>query len=457
MAAIVTYDQERTQEIVDGVTVNGAVNGSKHLILTRQDAVTVDAGAVEGPQGFQGPELPHKPGHISLYAGATAPLGWLICDGSIISRTNFPELFAAIGTTYGTGDGSTTFHLPDLRGRVPVGPDTSTEFNALGARGGEKTHVLTEAEMPSHSHSISAKSGIDNKDFDGFFGGLAAADAVTPYDQVTTSTGSGTAHNNLQPYQTFNYIISIGSKAPQGGGVAKTRYFKTTTRGTTAQRDAKYGVPGTAAARVALANQQVQWFNTDLGWMESYYEIGSASGLLVRGLFLDAPAGWYPTGDGGPYIELTALAEVSNFFNTFITGWSIYNRRGGASWFTLNGTDRVDVLKPGRYDIRAYTTQYAAFNGVAPDYALQQLATDNATVVRNVGGGAFKQDPNFNTRPHAEMYDTYILANQKVGFKLQKGTKPAGDTTMQVHGGGTDVARGRLMVRYIAPPLNDIT
>jgi hypothetical protein len=238
--------------------------------------------------------------------------------------------------------------------------------------------------------------------------------------------------------------------------VAKTRYFTNTDRGTTAQRDAKYGVPGTAAARVALANQQVTWFNMDLGWKERYYEVTASAGLTAVGLVTGATPGWYPI-HRGPYIELNApTADQSIFFNTMITGWSLNARKGGASWFTLSGTDRVNVLKHGRYDIRVYTTIYAALNGVAPDFSLQLLDTDNATVVRGVGGGAFKTDPNFNIRPHQELLDQIILPNQKIGWKLQKGTMPAGDTTMVLHGGGPNVEHGLLVIRYIAPPLNDL-
>jgi hypothetical protein len=91
-----------------------------------------------------------------------------------------------------------------------------------------------------------------------------------------------------------------------------------------------------------------------------------------------------------------------------------------------------------------------------PDFSLQLLGTDNTTVVRLVGGGAFKTDPNFNVRPHQENYDQMILPNQKVGWKLQKGTMPSGDTTMLLHGGGTSVIRGRLSIKYVGPPVSDI-
>jgi microcystin-dependent protein len=142
-----------------------------------------------------------------MFAGSTAPEGYLMCDGSAISRTTYSALFAVIGTTYGAGDGSTTFNLPGSKGKVPVGYNSSeTEFNALGKTGGEKTHTLTIAEMPSHSHSKTviprdtqwvAPTGGWNYSY---------TDGAT-YTQYTDDTGGGGAHNNLQPYFVINYII----------------------------------------------------------------------------------------------------------------------------------------------------------------------------------------------------------------------------------------------------------
>lgn len=459
MATIETYDITKTQEIIDQTTVNGIVNGTGDLILTKRNGTTFNGGSVKAPVGNQGPERPLNAGRITLYAGATAPQGWALCDGAAVSRVNFPDLFSAIGTTYGSGDGTTTFNLPNLKGKAPVGLDAAqTEFNALGKLGGAKTHTLSEAELPAHTHTVLGYANVDDKNMTGNNGRMQAADTygqgTTAYDKPTLSTGGGGAHNNLQPYGVLNYIIALGIAGPQGGGIAAPRRFTNTTRGTTAQRDVKYGVPGTAAARVALANQQVTWFNSDLGWKERYYEVTASSGLTALGLVTGATPGWYPIADG-PYIELIALAEVSNFINTFITGWSIYNRKGGASWFTLNGTDRVDVLKHGRYDIKVFTNQYGG-NTATPDYAFQVLATDNSTLAKNVGGGAFQKMDAFMTRPHMEAYDQIILPNQKIAFKLQRGTIPAGDTTMAVHTGSADVERGRLTVKYVGPPLNDI-
>src|SRR5690606_11476130 len=73
--------------------------------------------------GGSGTPAPSPAGVLSAYAGDTAPFGWLLADGSEVSRTTYSKLFAAISDTYGAGDGSTTFNLPDLRGRIPIGKD----------------------------------------------------------------------------------------------------------------------------------------------------------------------------------------------------------------------------------------------------------------------------------------------------------------------------------------------
>jgi len=99
-------------------------------------------------------------GTIVQWPGATAPANWLICDGAAISRTEYASLFAAIGVQYGAGNGTTTFNLPNLKGRVAVGFDASqSEFDVLGEVGGAKTHTLTTSEIPSHTHTFSGTTG----------------------------------------------------------------------------------------------------------------------------------------------------------------------------------------------------------------------------------------------------------------------------------------------------------
>jgi microcystin-dependent protein len=96
-------------------------------------------------------------GVITQYGASTAPTGWLLCRGQAISRTNplYTRLFSAISTTYGVGDGTSTFNLPNLQGRIPVGFDsTQTEFDALAETGGSKTSTLSTANLPSHQHGV---------------------------------------------------------------------------------------------------------------------------------------------------------------------------------------------------------------------------------------------------------------------------------------------------------------
>lgn len=197
-------------------------------------------------------------GIIHMYAGSTAPTGFLACDGSLVSRSTYADLFAAIGDTFGAGDGSTTFALPDLSGRVALG---ASQTRSVGTSGGEEGHVLQSAELPSHSHSVAAHGhantitattpalshsittqpsftynapggGVGCGSGSGGYRGTSsvnaslgtkvaiakhAATACTITGGVTDcaafdteSAGSGTAHNNMQPYITMMYIISIG-------------------------------------------------------------------------------------------------------------------------------------------------------------------------------------------------------------------------------------------------------
>lgn len=176
-----------------------------------------------------------KPGTMVDYAGAGAvPSGYLLCDGSNVSRTTNAALFTSLSTTWGVGDGSTTFGLPDSRRKVTMGSGgvgTATIGNAVGNSGGEENHALITAELATHLHSVSITSGnqsaththgpTGSSNFQGVTpGGDGAAlglvgggDAFGPFantgaDSVnhthlvsgnTGNNGSGTAHNTIQP------------------------------------------------------------------------------------------------------------------------------------------------------------------------------------------------------------------------------------------------------------------
>jgi microcystin-dependent protein len=174
---------------VDSDAVAGVLNQNDYLLKADFELVSIPVGGV------------------TQYAGATSPsVNYAICDGAAVNRTTYATLFARIGTTYGVGDGSTTFNLPNVKGRVIAGRDSAqTEFDTLAETGGAKTHTLTTAEMPSHNHSFSR---ANEGPFTGLVGSNGHGGTVLETLYVS-SEGGGGAHNNLQPYIVMNYLIRI--------------------------------------------------------------------------------------------------------------------------------------------------------------------------------------------------------------------------------------------------------
>lgn len=176
-------------------------------------------------------------GTIIDYVSTTPPTGFLECDGSAVSRTTYADLFAVISTTYGAGDGSTTFNLPDFRGRSAMGRGTGTGGGSSGSGAptggsaltartignwlGEETHTLTTTEMPSHTHTVTDPGhahGIDVYGSGSFNDTLAqgnhslqAASGELTANATTgitiANSGSGGAHNTVQPVVVVSKMI----------------------------------------------------------------------------------------------------------------------------------------------------------------------------------------------------------------------------------------------------------
>ncbi len=152
--------------------------------------------------------------------------GWLVCDGRAVSRETYSALFALIGTTFGSGDGLTTFNIPNGKGRIPLGAQSSsgTGYYCVGNAGGAETHTLTINEMPVHNHTDSGHthSYVNTPNTQSVdTGGSTAADEPNigqttgvGYANITIGyTGGSQAHNNMQPYWVFgNYFIYSGVK-----------------------------------------------------------------------------------------------------------------------------------------------------------------------------------------------------------------------------------------------------
>jgi microcystin-dependent protein len=177
-------------------------------------------------------------GAVMPFAGATAPSGWLLCYGQAVSRTTYAALFTATGTAHGVGDGSTTFNVPDMRGRAPIGLDniggssaerlsTYVGHTTLGTGIGAEQITLSIAQIPSHNHGGSTSTDGDHAhsyqapvyNTNASAGSdRTVANSNTSVNTGTagahshtiTSQGGGGAHNNVQPSLTLNYILYAG-------------------------------------------------------------------------------------------------------------------------------------------------------------------------------------------------------------------------------------------------------
>lgn len=163
-------------------------------------------------------------GAIQPYAGAAAPAGWLACDGTAVSRSTYSRLFAAIGTTWGAGNGSTTFNVPDLRGRAPIGAGTGAGLTAraLAGSGGAETVTLTTATMPAHGHSFSGGSAASSGDHGHASSGDHGHGSSGDHSHsLSGSTGSDGDHSHSVGNQSTRSDILAGggtTTAATGGG-----------------------------------------------------------------------------------------------------------------------------------------------------------------------------------------------------------------------------------------------
>ncbi|MDD9911577.1 MAG: tail fiber protein [Alphaproteobacteria bacterium] len=223
-------------------TVHGQVSSSG--LVVGNSTVTLAKladGTADKYLGFDGSGNPAEldapaivtAGCLLPYAGAVVPNGWLLCDGAEVSRTTYSALFAAIGTAYGNGDGSTTFNLPDMRGRTIFGLDNMggtsanrlTGVTTLGDTGGNESksgstdgHTLTESEMPSHTHGLTIQ-GDEQVHSSGTGSSVAGSQAqilsnTTANREMTASVGGDTAHSHtitnfdvINPYTAMNWVI----------------------------------------------------------------------------------------------------------------------------------------------------------------------------------------------------------------------------------------------------------
>jgi microcystin-dependent protein len=218
IAAVTAVQSAAGAKVQTSETGTGWINRSEDTSLVVGDRVwLLNQGAAWVVGGRLSGESSANPiGGLMPYAGTAAPPGWHLADGAALSRTTYATLFAICGTTYGTGDGSTTFNLPNLTGRVVMGVSGS---HALGVTGGAENINLSTAQLPAHDHggvgdhthsagtgtgaaTVASGSGASVSNATGATTGSAGG-------HTHSSVGSGSAVSVLQPYEALNYIIRI--------------------------------------------------------------------------------------------------------------------------------------------------------------------------------------------------------------------------------------------------------
>jgi len=157
-------------------------------------------------------------GEVRLVGFSFAPVGWAICQGQLVPISENETLFNLIGTTYG-GDGQSTFGLPNLQGRIPIHQGSNgVSTYVMGEVGGVETVTLNLNQYPSHSHSLMASSdstsGLSNPSNATVGSGLTVYGTATPVAPMSSvmvgaSAGGSQPHDNMQPYLTLNWIISL--------------------------------------------------------------------------------------------------------------------------------------------------------------------------------------------------------------------------------------------------------
>ena len=200
-----TLTSSGTLAVTGSFTLDGATGTSGQVMTSAGSGATPTwADKVDGVLA----------GFIQMYGAASAPTGWLLCNGAAVSRSTYATLFALIGTTYGAGDGSSTFNVPDMRDKFPVGSGSTYALNATGGS--------ADSTLPSHTHTATVTDSGHNHTYlepqfeDGGGGGESeiqnrstqnTSTATTGITVANSTEGSSPTNTNLPPYRGINFII----------------------------------------------------------------------------------------------------------------------------------------------------------------------------------------------------------------------------------------------------------
>ena len=416
MATVNGLTAERMLQIEENSVVAGLVDVNGNLLLTKHGGAQINAGNVRGPQGPQGPI---GPSGLPPYKGSLGAIGGAV--GKYVRVATIDGLSASMGGQlifdfYGASrisdleKYSATVHVGQ-RGDNLLRVDVFEKGNALNKPVWYTKQVSTYG-FEIWVFLVTYFDAVQVED-------RVSWQGVVTYDQEQTSLPAALTQSNV--YVHRNDLLT----------------------GTTAERNAHFGVPVGDPAIVALANQKVQWFNTDTGWWESYYSRSDKAGLIAKGLNpAYAGSGWYPTGEG-PFYRLQPSATWAAATGTPVRNWDGFvTRNGGPSWFTYDGlTGRIKILKSGRYKVSAWTTQTTG-SGTS-NHHLRVM--NGASYLQHVDGIAVTLVSNLYTKSGAEM-EVIIPSGYEVDFFTQSGT-------LTLHMSSGSGIRGEFLVKYLGPAL----
>jgi microcystin-dependent protein len=215
MAEITSFTAERIQAIEDSEIVSGGIDGQGHLMLDKKDDSQIDCGLISGTGGG----VPS--GSVVMFASSVVPNGWLLCNGQAVSRSIYAGLFGTIGTTYGSGDGSSTFNVPNFEAKFP-----RMQAASLGGSAGTASHSHTIA---SHTHTITPHTHVvDDHTHSGgshthtYSGGAAHAHGLSSagYAKVWIVTGAITMQMDRISVPAWSGNMQTGGMGGAGGGTS---------------------------------------------------------------------------------------------------------------------------------------------------------------------------------------------------------------------------------------------
>jgi len=300
---------------------------------------------------------------------------------------------------------------------------------------GDRVAIVVDGQEQPNSNITEAAIVIDES-------GMRTAVAIGDIkDFDSTSALRSTVNDNTRRIAEIERNVEVGSPSYGTNDFWLDGTTVRSMRGTTAQRNAHFGTPATDASRSALANRRVTWFNTDLGWEESFYAPAGTAGLTAPGLLAGTAPGWYPTGEG-PESKMYASGTQNVVAGTYITQWSPWgtggsSRRGGDDWFVRDAATVV-CKKAGVYEVSGMSSQQAG-SGATVTHILRS----GQTIINCVN------TLNASYVTTAPLYQPAVAMNADQNFSMYAGI---GSYQLFVSTGNVEI-RGFLHIRYKGPLL----